>query len=322
MNILFITSNRLGDAVLSTGILDHLAKTHPDAKICVACGPIPASLFEGAPNVRCVIPFKKEKYNLHWFKLWRKLVGTRWDIVVDLRNSAVSRALTAKKRYIYGKHIDAKKHKVEQNAAVLGLKTTPAPKLWPTKGQMEKAEKIAPAGGPILAIGPTANWRGKTWPIDRYIELIRVLTAPDGILPGARVAVFAAPGEEAQAKPVFDSIPEDRRIDVIAKGTPGDVAAVLKRCALFVGNDSGLMHSAAAVGIPTVGLFGPSWPYLYRPWGAHAAYVRTPETFDELIDIPGYDPRKVKSLMTTLSLDAVVRSVGQFWYLHHPKKSA
>ncbi len=96
MKILFITSTRIGDAVLSAGLLEYMAQTYPEGKVTVACGPLPASLFEGFPNVEAVWALKKEKRAGHWIKLWKRSVRTRWDIVVDLRNSAVSRMPWAK----------------------------------------------------------------------------------------------------------------------------------------------------------------------------------------------------------------------------------
>ena len=77
MNILFITASRIGDAVLSTGLLDYIARTHLDAKVTIVCGPLCASLFSGYPLLQEVIPLKKEKRHKHWVKLWRRVVGTR-----------------------------------------------------------------------------------------------------------------------------------------------------------------------------------------------------------------------------------------------------
>ena len=308
-DILFITSNRLGDAVLSTGLLNHLLEAEAGARVTIACGPLPASLFEGYPALKEIIPFAKEKHHMHWVRLWSRLVGTRWDMVIDLRNSAVSRLIQARRRYIYGRHIDQTIHKVRQAAAVMGLDTVPPPALWPSAAQCERAAELIPGGAPVLGIGPTANWTGKTWPAERFIELIARLIAPGGVMEGVRVAVFAAPGEEAQALPVLESIPVERRIDIIAKVDPGTAAAALARCNWYIGHDSGLMHTAAAVGIPTIGLFGPSWPHLYGPWGDHAAWVSTPEPYDKLIDFPGYDPKTAGSLMTGLSVDTVFDAV-------------
>ena len=311
--ILFITSNRLGDAVLSTGLLNYLAQHEPDARVTIACGHLPSSVFAGYPLLDHIIPLRKEKHSLHWVKLWRQVAGTRWDAVIDLRNSAISRLVFARRRYIYGPRIDQMQHKVRQAAETMRLTTIPDPKLWFTPAQQARAAELIPDGDPVLAIGPTANWAGKTWPAERFIELIRHLTSDGGILPEARVAVFAAPGEEEDARRVLASIPAGRPIDVIAKGNPGEAAAALARCTLYIGNDSGLMHSAAAAGVPTFGLFGPSWPHLYGPWGAHTAYAQTEQNFDQLIDFPGYDSKTVGSLMTSLSVERVLLDVEAFW---------
>lgn len=313
MKVLFITSSRIGDAVLSTGLLDYIVRTYPGAQITVACGPLAASLFEGLPGLVQIIPLKKRKRNGHWVDLWKAVWPTRWDIVVDLRNSAVSRLIRARRRYIFSSAIDPRAHKVEQNAGVMKLAQVPAPRLWPSGVQQERAREFIPEGGPVIGVGPTANWAGKTWPAERFIEVLHFLRAEDGILPGARVAVFAAPGEEEVAYQVLQAMPEDARLDVIAKGDPGTAAATLARCAFYIGNDSGLMHCAAAAGVPTFGLFGPSWPHIYRPWGAHTAHIATPETFDQLIDFPGYDVKTVGTLMGSLSVARVKDAVRAFW---------
>lgn len=307
MNILFITASRIGDAVLSTGLLDHIAREHPDAKVTIACGPLAVSLFEGYPQLERIIPLKKQKRNKHWIELWKQVVGTRWDMIVDLRNSAVSRLVRSKTRYIYGGRIDRNLHKVQQNAAVMGLEVSPpAPKLWFTAEQETAAQGLVPDGGPVLGVGPTANWLAKTWPAERFIEVVKHMIGEGGPMAGARVAVFAAPGEEATAREVLSSVPADLQIDVIAKTDPGTAAACLSRCDFYIGNDSGLMHCASATGTPTLGVFGPSYPHLYRPWGAHTDYARTPESFDELIDYEGYSPQSAPCLMESLTVEMVL----------------
>jgi heptosyltransferase-3 len=310
MNILFITASRIGDAVLSTGLLDQIAREYPAARVTVVCGPLAGSLFEGYPNLERLILLSKKKRHGHWIDLWKQVIGTRWDMVVDLRNSAVSRLIFAKRRYIFGAHIDRGLHKVAQNAAVMRLANAPAPRLWFTAAQSEKAAALVPSGdAPVLGVGPAANWRAKTWPEENFIAVINALIAPDGLMPHARVAVFAAPGEEAVAYEVLRSIPDGRGIDVIAKGSPAEAAAAIARCDFYIGNDSGLMHCAAAAGVPTLGLFGPSYPHLYSPWGDHAAYVSTPESFDELIAYEGYKAGTAPSLMRSLSVESVMHAL-------------
>lgn len=314
MKILFITSTRLGDAVLSTGLLDYMYRTWRDAKVTVACGPLPASIFEGFPNVEKIIALKKRPRNGHWIDLWKQVVGTKWDIVVDLRNSAVSRLIFAKKRYVFGGRKGEALHKVEQAAYLMKLPMVPAPHLYFTKAQEEFARALVPDGkGMVLAVGPSANWIGKTWPAENFIKVIEWITSIDGPMLNAHVAVFAAPGEEAQARPVLEAVPEERRIDGIAKGNPGEVAAALARCDFYIGNDSGLMHAAAAAGVPTFGLFGPSYPHLYSPWGEHTGYACTPKTFDELIDFEGYSAKTLdRTLMDGLETKTVIDIINKF----------
>src|SRR5438876_572324 len=82
----------------------------------------------------------------------------------------------------------------------------PAPRLWTASRHDAAAETLVPPGGPVLAIGPAANWRGKQWRAERFGELAQRLTAPDGPLSAARVAVFAAAHERSQAEPLLAAI--------------------------------------------------------------------------------------------------------------------
>lgn len=305
-HILFITSSRIGDAVLSFGLLDYLEKKYPDADFTIACGGLVTSFFEGFPRVRAVIPLKKQKYHKHWFDLWWQIRSIKFDIVVDLRDTIVSRVVYSKNRYIFTNSIEKIDHKVLQNARVMKLAAAPSPRLWFSQRQLEQAKILVPEGeGKILAVAPSANWIGKTWPVERFVEIVQWLTAEDGLMPGARVAVFAAPGEEENARILLASLPDGRGIDVIAKVDPATAAAAIARCDYFVGNDSGLMHCAAAAGVSTFGLFGASYPEIYAPWGKHTAYVSTPENFDELTDFEGYAPKTCGCLMGSLTVDMV-----------------
>jgi heptosyltransferase-3 len=305
MKILFISATNLGDAILTTGALDHLLREYPDADVTVACGPLVTGIFAAVPNVSNVISMKKERFAGHWRMLARATALQKWDIVVDMRNSPLSRMLHTKKRYIWSRQSKSL-HKVEQVGNVIGVSPPPAPRLWFDDASLAAAQKLIPDGLSVLAIAPAARWPGKTWPGANFAELALKLTAEEGPLAGAHIAVFAAPGEEPIAQPVLQALPEDRRIDVIAKTSPLEAAAAIRRCAFYVGNDSGLTHAAAAVGTVTLGLFGPGYPALYRPWGAHAAYVTTPEDAEALLaNAPVNEQGKVQvSLMTSLTVTA------------------
>lgn len=267
MNLLFITSNRLGDAVLSTGLLAAALERFNPTAVTVACGPIPAPLFAGVPNIARIIPLKKEKNRNHWLQFWLYAVTKRWDVMIDVRNSFTSYVLPARRayRFYYG---DRTKHKAVQLAGILGLKETPPSTIWLTDKARGQAAAWLPDGPPILALCPTANWAGKIWPAENFIALAHRLSFK-------RVAIFGAVGEEAQAAPIIKALaPDFDVIDLVGRTDPLQAAACLACTSLCVANDSGLMHIAAAMGTPTIGLFGPSNDVEYSPWGARTAFIR------------------------------------------------
>lgn len=314
MRILFISSTRLGDAVLSTGLLAHLYKTYPDAKVTVAAGKLGLGLFEQFPNVDRVIPIVKKKYNGHWFDLWTKTVTTKWDIVVDLRSSIIPYTVWAGKRFVWNKKGKAGYHKVEQMGLVMELMPPPAPKLYFKDEMKHKAQSMLPQGEFVLAIGPTANWIGKTWYTERFIELLQRLRTTDTKFKNCTVAVFAAPGEEHLAQPVLESIEVDRRINFIGNTSPELAAALINECQFYIGNDSGLMHCACASKVPTVGLFGPTSIETYAPWGDHCITARTDENMADLLK-PFAHPADVKKpLMQSLTVDKAFDACMTLYY--------
>lgn len=252
MRILFVTSNRIGDAVISTGILDHLIHTYPACRITIVCGPVAEGVFTRMPNRERTILFEKRPRDLHWLLLWQEVVRTRWDLVVDLRQSVLSYLVRTGRRAVKPRGAGGLR-KFEQLAAVLGLPPAkaPLPTVWTHEADRAKAAGLLPQR-PIIGLGPTANWPPKAWPAERFAALFHALHS--GPVPGAIPAIFAGPGatERAMAAPLLALLPG--AIDCCGILTLPEAAACLQRCALYIGNDSGLMHLAAATGIPTVGL--------------------------------------------------------------------
>jgi len=297
--------------VLSAGLLAWLARTHPQARITVACGAVAAPLFTAAPNVERVIPMVKRKRAGHWFDLWRQTVGTRWSLVVDLRGSALGWLLPTARRRVLRSSWEPR-HRIDHLATVLGIEPQ-LPELWSRPDWDEAACRLIPGDGPVLGLGPTANWGGKRWPAERFLALVERLTAPGGILPGARVAVFGGPAERDSVAALLDGLPAGRRIDLVGGGDLGQAFACLGRVALYIGNDSGLMHMAAAAGVPTLGLFGPSSEVFYGPCGPLCASVRGPRSFEDICHAPDFDHRRQDSLMLDLTVDRVAGAAEALW---------
>ncbi|MBO6521345.1 MAG: glycosyltransferase family 9 protein [Rhodospirillales bacterium] len=312
MHALFVTSTRVGDAILSTGILSRILEENPGVKVTVACGPAASSLFEAVPGLERVIVLDKMLGSLHWAYMWSQTVGRYWDILVDLRNAPVTYLLAAKKRYRMIRSRDGG-HRIRTLSRVISAEDNPpAPKLWVDDARRAAARRLIPEGGPVLAIGPTANWRGKQWRGESFAELIARLTSPGGILPGARVAVFGRDDERPMALPVIESVPSDRLIDLVGRIDLLTVSACLERAALYIGNDSGLMHLSAASGIPTLGLFGPSPADQYAPWGPLCDHVQASKGFEEIFP-ENFDHRNTDTLMDSLSVDDAEEAANKLW---------
>lgn len=303
MRILFITATRVGDALLSSGLIAELARRHPDARFTVACGPPAAPLFRGLERLDRLIVIRKQSRGRHWLSLWRQVVHRRWDLVVDLRRSALPWLLWTRRRAVPPKA--GLEHKIVTFARTLSFDPPPAPEVWTTDDDQRTARDLLGDRTPVLALAPTANWAGKVWPCANFIDLVDRLTGPSGALPGASVFVTGGPGEAEPARALLDAIPEDRLISAFGLDLPA-TAAVFQRCRLFIGNDSGLMHLAAAAGTPTLGLFGPTDDRQYAPWGAACRVVRTPESKSELVNQPGFNFKTAYSQMTNLGVDTVI----------------
>jgi ADP-heptose:LPS heptosyltransferase len=170
VRILFISSTRIGDAVLSTGLLDHLMRAHPEARFTIVCGRVAEGVFRRMPRLERLITVEKRRYSLHWLEIWGAVASTRWDLVVDLRASAIAWLLWAReRRVIQGGRRPG--HRLTHLAALLGVTPPPLPVIWTAPEDNARGAALLPEGRPWLVLGPTANWHRKVWPADRFAEL-------------------------------------------------------------------------------------------------------------------------------------------------------
>lgn len=170
-------------------------------------------------------------------------------------------------------------HKVESNWELLdavGIEARPQPRMVVNKADRASIDVLVtergwPSQTPIVI---HAGSRGidtfKRWPADRWAALIDRLSAETS----HPIVLIGGPDDAREA----DSIENDvtASVDNLAgKLTLGELAALLERSALVIGNDSGPMHIAASVNAPSVVIFGPTCPVRTRPWGDHVTIVRT-----------------------------------------------
>ncbi|ALL12162.1 glycosyltransferase family 9 protein [Caulobacter henricii] len=311
--ILFITATRIGDAVLSSGLIRMLADEIPGARFTIVAGPLAAPLFAHVPGLDQVIVMEKGKGKGHWFKLWNQVRHKKWSLIVDLRGSATALFLRRDKRAIWKKVPGEVVHKVIDAARVLKLDgAPPAPHLYITPEVQALADQMlavkpGETAGPLLAMGPAANWVGKVWPIERFAQTAGQLLGPDGPLAGGRLLILGGPEDGRMVEELRMASARGRCVDLTGKVDLLTAYACLKRADLFIGNDSGLMHIAAAAGTPTVGLFGPSDERRYAPWGPLTRAVRGPRAFEQFLEV---DPDLSQAIrhMSDLPVATVVKA--------------
>ncbi len=303
--VLFVSSNRIGDCVISSGVIREIGRQLPGARITVAAGRPPAPLFRSAPGVERVIILDKKPMSGHWLDLWQQVRGTRWDLVVDIRGSALAWTVPARRRVVYTRKWETGLRKVEMVSRLMGAETPLDPEIFlDDQARAEAAAIIDPqlqAGsgpGPILALAPIAHQPGKSWPADRWGQLVEKLSA-DARFDGWRFMPVGGPGDRPPATPALEAA-GDRGIDCVGKGDILCSAAAIDRATLFVGNDSGLMHVAAALGQPTLGLFGPTEWWLYGPWGPRTRTVASNETRGQFAPIEDLTVERVFSAVVDL----------------------
>ncbi|HEX2942527.1 MAG TPA: glycosyltransferase family 9 protein, partial [Rhodopila sp.] len=250
--------------------------TYPQARITVVCGPVAEGVFTRMPNRERTIILRKQPRGRHWLPLWTATATTFWDLVVDIRGSALSWLVPTRRRAVFR---SGRGTKVAQLGGVLGLSPPPAPVAWTSDADRRAVAARLPAERPLIAVAPTANWPPKVWPADRFAAVFSALART--MLPDAAAIVLGGPGpaEIEMAAPLLAALPQ--AVDLVGTLSLPEVTAVLERCALFIGNDSGLMHMAAAAGAPTLGLFGPTDATIYGPTGARARAV-VGETMDAI----------------------------------------
>jgi heptosyltransferase-3 len=154
----------------------------------------------------------------------------------------------------------------------LGLEYIPAPFTLEVGLPEEEEPPELPGPGPWLAVAPGSGQLLKNWPLAHYGEVSRELAREYGL----QVVWLAGPAEEAML-PELEASAQSQGQVLLANRPLLEVARVLSRCRLYLGNDSGLTHLAAAVGKPgVIALFGPTDPRVWAPLGPRVRILAAP----------------------------------------------
>lgn len=294
--VLVVRLRSIGDTVLSTPSLHALRRFLPEARVDVLLEDWVAPLLEGSEEVDRVVTVERGSTSGR-VQAARALRAERYDVAFNLHGGTTAtllvRASGARHRVGYRDYrysflyTDAappaaalwrkeKTHSAEQQLALLGWTGVPVtdrpaarlavvPRAASAVARRLREEGIGEAQ-PFALVHPAAAFASKTWDASRFARVVEHL-AERGL---ASVAV-AAPGEAGITK----RLREESRAPVASftdLSLP-EVVALAARARLFVGNDSGVAHVAAAVGVPSVVVFGSSNVAHWRPWSVAPSEV-------------------------------------------------
>lgn len=298
-SVLFLAPADLGETVLATGALAHVLGEGDH--LTILTGADAASLFRAAPGL-------KAKYTVEgagdvgpFIELAWSRRGRRFDVALDLRGSPASIVIPAKLR-LARKAPEVLRHFVEDFSELVGAKRNATPLVWLDDRARKTAADALPDSAPILLLAPGGNAEAKRWPHDRFAAVARRLAG--GALNGARIAVLSAAARDAEIAARLVSSLDADGVPAADLGGSFDLlagAALAERATLCIGNDNALTHIAAAVGAPTLTLFGPTDERVRAPYGPRTRTLRG-RSFEDIAAVPDLDAR---TGMDDISIDAV-----------------
>lgn len=339
--VLVVRLRSIGDAVLATPSLHALRRFLPDARIDLLLEDWVAPLIEGSEDVDRVVKVERASARAR-LGTARLLRSERYDVVYNLHGGSTAALLTratgAAHRVGYRSYAYASlhnhaappssllwrrepTHSAEQQLALLGwtgvpVSDRPRARLRISPAASEKIARRLRTSGideseAFALVHPAAAFESKTWAAGNFARVIEHLAAR-----GLRAVAVAAPGERA----IVGAVCERARSHVVSFTDLAltELAALAARARFFVGNDSGVAHIAAALGVPQVVVFGSSNVGHWRPWSIAPSEVVREEM--PCAPCPGYTCaefdapeciRRVAVERVTAAIERVLRQVDE-----------
>jgi heptosyltransferase-2 len=332
-SILIISFSHIGDVVLSTAVIPPLQRHFPDARISSLVGLKAWEILWGDVRLNEIIIYDNKNQHKGLtgkIKLIHELRNRNFDLIVDLRDSFWSRfiggihwgmpslqrftrsyrELHAVDRYLNILHT----HRVENEDGF--------PEIVLQNYEKQEAYEFLTQNkvnynDNVIGIHPGGSWQYKLWPIERFAALGDFLS----MRYSAKILIFAGPDEKVLQSQIYDLMRlKPILVDNISLRM---LAALIQRCNLYIGNDTGPMHVAAAVGTRVVSMFGSTNASRSGPYGNGHVIIST--KLECAPCHPGNHPGGCKRgtclAMDSISLDQVASIVERVlneqreWYI-------
>lgn len=269
--ILIISLSNIGDAVMTTPVLQYLHKTHKNCNFDIVCDLKSIEIFKSCPYVNNIYIKNKQEGLFGILKLIKILRKNKYEIAVDLRTDLLLYFIKAKIKYF--KFNDKEVHSVIKHFLSLkeDLGKLPDTKVWIPRSSKINAKKLLEKSKKIIALGIGSNANHKLWPVDNYLELVGLLKDRFD------TCVLLGDKRDFQLANKFVKKAKIKTLNFCGSLSLMDSAAILSYSDYFIGNDSGLGHIASALKIPSFTIFGRENSSRYHPWGKKAQWYQHPD---------------------------------------------
>lgn len=272
MNIWVVRFGALGDCILLCPFLRHL-KRKGAGEVTVVTKQAYLGLFAATTGVDRVVALGKKAglRGLHQIARSRRPEDF---VLADAHGSLRSRMLCAA---LGGAEVRIEKHYIQRTALILFKRRCRIPRVTerysrlgealglppletpvggievPAHARRTAASLLGRVDGPYICLAPGSRWPMKQWAADNYAELARRIAFELGY----HVVLLGDANDAHAARPIVREA-RGRVTDLLGRTGILEAAAVIEGARVFIGNDSGLMHLAEAVGVPVIALFGPT----------------------------------------------------------------
>jgi len=286
--ILLIKPRGIGDIVLSTIVLDNLTSYFPAAEIHYLVEEFAKQSVENNPIIKKNHTMQKTEFA---YSVARRIRKEKYSLIIDMWSNPRSAQITflsgAKyrlgysyrgRRYAYNIKVNAGRgdvHSAEHNLEL--LKAIDVPIISKNihyhinKNSREKADRFIKElnliNKIIIGIIPSGGWESKRCDAEKWIEICRELINKFDVF----LLLLWGPGDEKDVDKIKSKLKHD--ILLSPETDVDEMSALINNCDVIIANDSGPMHIAAALDVPTLGLFGPTNPKNHGPYNTNSDYI-------------------------------------------------
>ncbi len=290
--ILIVRTDRIGDVLLSTPVIKALRQKYPQAYISMMVAPYARDIVEGSPYLDEVIIYDKDIKHKSWLRCLKfasRLKKRKFDLAIILHPTnrvhlltflaGIPRLLGYNRKFGFLNNLvrvhtkqEGLKHEAEYNLDLLcdlGISGKAQDLFMPIRPESEQWVKdfLVSQGiketDKILAINPGASCPSKIWPAGNFAKVAETLANRHNF----KIIIVSGPKDIPIANMIAHKI-GDRALNLSGKTSVSHLASMLKRCVLFISNDSGPVHIASSLGTPVISIFGRNQPGLSpRRWG-------------------------------------------------------